>query len=250
MESPPLHRLLKSLGRVQHHLHTAIVGLAAVEAGAGKPPDLDITWKPTDTVGSAREARRFLLRPTLVFASEELKAYATSVLRFRDETIPSERAERIRRLGHVEPGYLGVAPLLVSHWRNRIIHGAGAGRLTAAEQSLLTNAKGEIAEKFAHLEVERLLKDFEAERPTLKEVTVLLAMSVRFVRLVDASLPEASSGADVRRWLEASDLLDTVLRLERESMTPGNAEPRRRAARFLSTEAPSLTEAYNRYGAV
>src|SRR4051794_23169664 len=103
MESPPLHRFLASLGRVQHHVYTAVVGLSAVEAGAAqKPDDLDISWKAVDPQGSARESRRFLLRSVLVFTAEELSAYAAQVLRFRGESVPDERAERLEKLGPVD----------------------------------------------------------------------------------------------------------------------------------------------------
>jgi hypothetical protein len=79
--SPPFNRFLHALGRVQHHLHTVVVGLSAVEKGiATKPDDLDITWSAHDIVGSAREARRFVLRATLVFVAEELTEYAMKAL--------------------------------------------------------------------------------------------------------------------------------------------------------------------------
>lgn len=257
MESPPLDRFLHALGKVQHHLHTMVVGLAAVEKGiATKPDDLDITWRACDPVGSAREARRFLLRATLIFVAEELKEYATRVLRYRDlltgrDTLPQDRADRIRALAKpdaVNPTYLGVAPLIVSHWRNRIIHRDSNAKLTSAEKQLLRAHSEPARSSFKGVDVGRLLDDFEADRPTLKDVTVLLAMSIKFVRQVDSTLPQANTSEQVRLWLEAENLLADVLRIEKESATGGHPDPRRRAKQYLLTKAPCLAEPYYLHG--
>jgi hypothetical protein len=256
MGSPPLARFTRSLGRVQHHLHTIVVGLSAVEKGiATKPDDLEITWQAHDVVGSARESRRFLLRATLIFAAEELKSYTTNVLRYRicavdDRDLPESLAERIRASAEsVDPSYLTLAPLLVSHWRNRIVHHDSRSQLTSAERQYLLSKAEHIREFYKNIDVARLLEDFESDRPTLKEVTVLLAMCIRFVRQVDSGLPQVATWNDVRRWLTAEGLLADVLRLEKEAKNGGHHEPRGRAKQYLVTKAPSLAEAYYRYGA-
>jgi hypothetical protein len=215
MASPPLARFLRSLGKVQHHLHTVVVGLSAVEKGiATKPEDLDIAWKAHDTTGSAREARRFLLRSTLIFVAEELNEYATHILTYRalatgGPTLPEHRVQRILALAQpddVDPTFLTVAPLIVCHWRNRIVHRNSSARLTVAERQRLL-AQSEFARaSYKEVDVARLLRDFEGDQPTLKDVTVLLAMSVRFVRQVDSMLSQPASSTNVRQWLEAEAL--------------------------------------------
>ncbi len=259
MESPPLNRFLHSLGRVQHHLHTVIVGLSAVEKGiATKPDDLDIAWKANDPVGSARESRRFLLRATLIFLAEELKEYVTRVLRYRalisaSMQIPGDRAQRIRALcaiDEIDPNYLTVAPLIVTHWRNRIIHPNSTARLTEAERQLLISQAEAVHDSYKAIDVAQLLCDFDLDQPTLKDVTVLLAMSTRFVRHVDSMLPQPDSSKHVRLWLEAEDMLRDVLELEKEAANGGAPDPRRRAKQYLMTKAPSIAEAYHIHGAV
>lgn len=249
MESPPLRKLLSSLGKVQHHLHTAVVGLSAVETGtARKPADLDISWKANDLVGSAREARQFLLRATLVLVAEELKEYATQVLRYRGQAVPEDRADRLRSLGDVDPDYLSIGPLLVSHWRNRIVHRRSRGQLTSGERDTFIRHGAAISDSFKHLDVSQLLEHFEANLPTLKDVTVLLAMSIRFVRLIDSTFPEPDSAAAVRVWLEREDLLTEVMRLEKESRNGGSPDPRGRAKQYLLTAAPTLADVYYAHG--
>jgi hypothetical protein len=258
MESPPLARFLHSLGKVQHHLHTIVVGLSSVESGiATKPDDLDITWKANDLIGSAREARRFLLKAALIFVAEEIQAYATDVLEYQgleidDYKLPETQVDRIRALAKpndVKPNYLTVASLIVANWRNRIVHRDSTAHLTAAEQDCLLAKSESIRDSYKGIDVLRLLQDFESNKPTLKDVTVLVAMSIRFVRHIDASLPELATSRDVRRWLEAEGLLGDVLKLEKEATNGGHPNPRGRAKQYLLTRAPSLAEAYHTHGA-
>jgi hypothetical protein len=234
MESPPLARFLSSVGKIQHHLHTVVVGLSAVERGeANKPDDLDITWTARDRIGSSREARRFLLRATLVFIIEELNEFAISVLRYRalekSEAVPAERAARIRALAfsqEIEPDYLVLAPLILIHWRNRIVHRSSTARLASSERDLLLSHKDAVRDAFKAIDVTRLLQDFEEDRPSLKDVTVLLAMSIKFARAVDSKLPRPANTEAVRQWLESEGLLDKILALEKESKNGGDLDPR------------------------
>jgi hypothetical protein len=256
MESPPLARFVRSLGKVQHHLHTVIVGLSAVETGAAiKPDDLDIAWRAHDPIGSAREARRFLLRATLIFIAEEVDEYAKGILRYRafasGKTDPGDRAARIQQLAQiaeVDPSYLPIAPLIVSHWRNRIIHRSSRARLSSAEQELILGASETVRSTYKGIDVTRLLRDFEEDQPTLKDVTVLLAMSIKFLRTVDSTLPLPTTSEQVRLWLEAEGLLNEVLRLEKESANGHSPDPRARGKQYLITKSSTLAHAYYDHG--
>lgn len=258
-KSPPLASFLRSLGKVQHHLHTAVVGLSAVERRvATKPDDLDITWKPNDPVNSAREARQFVLRAALIFLAEELKEYATRILKYRAiasaETFapPSDLADRIRALVKsvvLEPRYLIIAPLIACHWRNRIVHRSSNAQLDAAEKQILLDSAEAVSKGYKGIDVGRLLADSEANRPTLKDVTVVLAMSIRFVECVDSFLPPIDSARKVREWLEAEGVLTGVLKLEKQTANQGEPNARRRARQYLLTIAPGLADSYYEHGA-
>jgi hypothetical protein len=106
-----------------------------------------------------------------------------------------------------------------------------------------------IHDSYKRIEIIKLLQDFELDRPTLKEVTVLLAMSINFVRKVDSTLPYPTSPADVRRWLKVENHLDPVLKLEEASTSGGQKDPRKRGKNYLITKSPRLAEAYYRLGA-
>jgi hypothetical protein len=236
-----------------------VVGLASVETGhATKPEDLDISWKPTDAVGSAREARRFVLRATLILVAEDLKEYATQVLKFRaaakGEELPSlKSADRIRRLvrpDDVEPSYLTVAPLVVSNWRNRIVHYGSRASLTLTESERFLAQRDSIRAKYKNVDVTRLLEDFECDKPTLKDVTALLAMSIRFVKTVDSNLPLPTCAQHVKQWLDAEKLTPDVLRYEKMAANGGSPNPRLRGRQHLRTKSPMLAEPYFQYGIV
>ncbi len=237
------------MGRAQHHLHTAIVGLHAVERGVAiKPADLDITWKPSDVVGSAREARRFLLTAMIVFAAEELAAYATQVLNWRGGDLPEHRSDRLRALGLGDPPYLRGAGVMICQWRNRIIHRQSRADLASAERDALRAAADEIRDKYKGLDVQRLLADFDSGHPTLKDVTVLMAMAITFVRQTDALLPAPNDGAAVSRWLKTLGLLEAVATKEIEARNGGSPDPRARGRQFLRTEEPTLADSYYQHG--
>jgi hypothetical protein len=117
----------------------------------------------------------------------------------------------------------------VSHWRNRIIHRRSKAWLTSPERQVPIDESATIREAFKNLDVDELLQDFDTNEPTLKDVTVLLAMSIRFARSVDAALPTPANAAEVRKWLEAEDLLYQVIGIERESKNgrePGSSATR------------------------
>jgi hypothetical protein len=258
IESPLLARFLGSLGKVQHHLHTVIVGLSGVEKKTAiKPGDLDINWRADDPVGSAREARHFILRSTLIFLAEELNEYAKGVLNYRTlaggkADIPQKRADRVRSLANpyqIDPTYLAVAPVIVSQWRNRIVHRDSNSEIHKAEERLLLENKQSIHDRYKHIDVARLLHDFRSDNPTLKETTVLLAMSINFVTKVDSTLPYPASAADVRRWLIVDNHWEKILELERASARGGHTDPRSRGKNYLITKSPRLADAYYRLGA-
>jgi hypothetical protein len=231
-----------------------VVGLSAVEKGiATKPANLDITWRANDLVGSAREARSFILRTTLIFVSEELKEYATNILKYQkpNDALPTGGANRIRALSgfeQIEPDYLPIAPLIILHWRNRIVHPASNANLAKAERTVLLDNENAMYDAFKHIDVSRLLQDFDKGLPTLKDVTVLLAMSINFVRQIDSRFSVPANAEEVKRWLVAENLLEDVSRMEKEAAKGGNPDPRKRAKQFLMTKASSLADPYYTFG--
>jgi len=116
------------------------------------------------------------------------------------------------------------------------------------ERRLLGNGQL-IHDTYKRIDVIKLLQDFESNSPTLKEVTVLLAMSINFVRQIDSTLPHPASAADVRRWLKVENHLNHILELEEASTSGGHKDPRKRGKNYLITKSPRLADVYFRLGA-
>lgn len=256
MKSPALLRFLSSFGRVQHHLHTAIVALSTLERDKPiKPDDLDISWAPKDIQGSVREARRFLLRSTLVFAGDELAEYAEAHLlyrRFNNDSIPESVADRLRLLSKgvtFDPPVLLAAVVLIRQWRNTTVHKGSLTRLYDVERKGFLEQAEIVRTKFKNIDVTKLLQDCESDQPTLKDVTVLIAMAIRFVSQVDACLPPPKTSEEVAHWLQVEKLLDEVLRMEKQRVNGGSTDPREPGRQLLRTKAPSLADAYYEIGA-
>ncbi len=106
-----------------------------------RPSGLDIRWEPADAQASARRARAFAMRATLVHVAEVLSAYVKDSL--KSPAGPGLVAERDRAdrlvalLQHraVPKDHIYLGALLVIHWRNRIVHRDSKAGLSRPEQT-------------------------------------------------------------------------------------------------------------------
>lgn len=107
-----------------------------------------------------------------------------------------------------------------------------------------------IRAKYQGVDVDTLLDHFTADRPTVKDTVVLLAMSIRFVRRIDEVRPSVTGSSEVRRWLAAEGLLAEVEKLEKQSANGGSADPRARGRQLLRTALSALADPYHEHGAI
>lgn len=249
----PLKDLLVSVGEAVANLNTAVVGLDAVEQGYEKPETLSISWNPNDRIADARQSRRFLVEAVLVRVAEALSEFVVAISRLpRFRSISSDwdsKTSRAEKLANVATGALGPDDYLIAgaslliHWRNRVVHPRSRASLTAQQEKKLLAASDEIATGFAGLSVERLLRDFESGQPTLKDISSLIAMSIRMARAVDKATSPLSD-ADLDVLLEYYDLKARVAEIEAQT-TPTKRHAS--VVRMLQSNAPGLVHAYNRF---
>lgn len=254
MPTPALQPFLDATGRIVHHLNAIVVGLSAVEEGnAVKPATMDISWSPLDPRTSGRQARAFALRSTLVFLSEELNAYVDQLTIFPSVGRPegwnsNSKAERLtavwRMLG-LKDDFTLMGVTLVEHWRNRIIHRKSKACLTEAQRKMFVDAKKEIGEGYKNLDPKQTLENFEKNTPTLKDVSSLTAMAIRYVKVLDHAVLEPKSADEVMSWLSALNLSDELDRVRRISSAKGKEEVG--VATFIRTHCPELLDAYTSY---
>lgn len=249
----PLKDLLISVGEAVANLNTAVVGLDAVEQGHEKPETLNISWTPNDRIAAARKSRRFLVEAVLVRVAEALSEFASATARLpRFSAIrdtwdgKTSRAERLADVAAEALGsenYLVAGTVLLIHWRNRVVHPRSQATLTSLQEKKLRAASQEIEQTFAGLSVDRLLKDFQIGRPTLKDISSLIAMSIRTAREIDKAV-NCLSKDDLDVLLEHYNLKDRIAEIEAQT-TPTKRHAS--VVRLLRSSAPGLVRAYSEH---
>jgi hypothetical protein len=249
----PLSDFLGEVGEAVANLNTAVVGLDAVEKGHEKPTTLSISWNPTDRIAAARKARRFVLESVLVRVAEALHKFVRATAQLpRFKTVrknwansENSSAERLADLAAEtlgEENYLSVGATLLVHWRNRVVHPRSRAELTPKQRKTLTQAAKQIEKDFAGLSVEKLLHDFEVGQPTLKDISSLIAMSIKMARAVAREISQLS-----REDLEA--LLDHYGLRSKIEVIEAQTTPAKRSAsvqRLLQSVAPGLAQSYQK----
>jgi hypothetical protein len=249
----PLTDFLGEVGEAVGNLNTAVVGLDAVEKGHEKPATLSISWNPRDRVAAARKARRFVLEAVLVRVAEALQQFvraAAQLPRFKAvrENWAKSKTSNAEKLADFtaetlgDESYLSVGATLLVHWRNRVVHPRSRAELSAKQRKTLTQSANEIEQNFAGLSVEKLLHDFEVGHPTLKDISSLIAMSIKMARAVDREINQLS-GEDLETLLDYYDLRSKIEMIEVQTT------PAKRSAsvqRLLQSVAPGLAQSYRR----
>ncbi len=251
--SLPLKVLLDDIGEAVVCLNTVVVGLDAVEKGHEKPETLDISWSPADSRAAARKSRKFIVEAVLVRVFEALFNHCQTICvlpRFGEVSKQwdsnTTRATKIWTTYQNVLGdhYLVSSATLVAHWRNRIVHPKSNARLDSSQKGPLRQAEQEIAENYKGLKVDCLLCHFEEGRPTLKDVSSLIAMAINLARKVDAKIASTLAKDDLDAWLNKLDLFDQIEKVRLET------KPNKRAAairRVFKAHAPALLGGYEKY---
>lgn len=254
MKTPTLKRYLDSVGKTVHYLNTIVVGLAGVENEICKKPEsLDVSWNPADPKSSSRSARAYVLKSSIVFVAAELSEYVNelSKLPVCHQDIPKDanKAERFRRLADhlgITDADLVLGPLLIIHWRNRIIHRSSNAQLSKIQKEQFKEASSEIAKKYKNLDSALTLSHFETGIPTLKDVSSLIAMSINCAKTMDEKLPEPASYKEFMAWIEALGLGEKYERARRVSENAAN--PASSMNNFFVTHCPEMKKFYEKYG--
>jgi hypothetical protein len=252
--SHPLSILLGDVGEAVFSLNTLVVGLDAVEKGHEKPDSLDISWKPTDRVIAARKSRKFILEAIIVRVSEALIEFSNALGKLpRLEAVSSKWDSNTKNAVKVSDvfttflgdNYLISAAILLVHWRNRIVHRGSNAKLEPSQKRALQSSEAEIAEGYKGLSVDCLLCHFEEKRPTLKDISSLVAICLKLAREIDDALHTNLSKADLDAWLEHYGLAPIIDRVKAETKLEKRDASIRRV---FQAQAPLLLESYIQHG--
>ena len=248
--------LLIKIGESVANLNTIVVGLAAVENGAEKPDGLDISWNPKDRKAAARKARKTAVEAVMIQAAEATNQYCYaianlprfSVLRAewkKKDTCMADRFVELAKKLETEPIYFeiyGVA--LMIHWRNRFVHSTSSADLKHHEKKILRDHEDEVSSKYARLSVDCLLCHFQEQRPTLKDVSSLIAMTINTVHRIDKLIYKCNAKEDVEAWMKYYEI-DLILdRVTKQTNPVKLADSIRR---MLLTKAPQLVDPYFKF---
>lgn len=249
--SEPCRHLLRDVGNAVFFLNTVVVGLDAVEIGHKKPETLNVSWQPRDRKIAARKARRFVLESVIVRVSAAIGQFALALSKlprfnasrkaWNRNTNLSEKVSSISRKLLEENDYLIPSVLLLVHWRNRIVHPNSNASLKLHQRRTLMNNKDLIAKRYSGLNVSELLDHFERRTPTLKDVSSLISMTIRFARKMDSAMHKNLTKDELDAWLEHYGLVPILQKVKADS------SPRKRRAsvcRMFMTQAPYLLDAY------
>ena len=259
---------LKVVGGGVADLNTIAVGLAAIGPDHEKPAGLNVSWSPRDPEVAARKARKAAMHAAMVVTVEALAQYVRTITKlprfgpltdkWNSRSPKPSTAERFSELAELlfvpapsEKGAAGyetrvrtACVALLIHWRNRHVHSDSNAELTYQEKQLIHSRDDHIREAYAGLDVDQLFGDFKQNRPTLKEATTLIAMSIQEVRAMDEAVYACSDAADVQAWLDHYKLTERIDKIRRESKTE---KQRASILRMLGTHAPHLKPWYEKY---
>lgn len=248
--SQPLAFLLHDIGSSVFCLNTIVVGLDAVEQGHEKPDGLDISWNPSDRNIAARKSRKYVLESVLIKVSEALNQFLIALIKLprfveiRSKWSGSESvAEKILDVSNtlIGPQYLTSAVALLVHWRNRIVHRSSRATLNVDSKRILRENEQEILENYKRLSVDRLLAHFEEGRPSLKDISSLISMSINWARQINQAVYDSLTKDDLDVWLDHYDIKTALIKITAETK-PEKLEPSIR--RMFVSRAPMLTELY------
>ena len=195
----------KMLGRANHRLITAMVGLDAIDRGlvVTVPEDFPARWAPRDPSASARWSRLLILEMALVRSVDALDVYISYTNRtpflIQSPTIKCEldgtRRSVTRKFNVFEQHFSPkdkVLPALIAtmiKWRNKAVHSEDSDKLEQTYKTILDKKADEIRTRFRGLETTMLLAGYGENRvPHLKEVTSFIDATHQYVHDVDKNI--------------------------------------------------------------
>jgi hypothetical protein len=249
-----LAQFMRDVGEAVANLNTVAVGLDAVEKGHKKPDALNISWNPDDRIAAARKARKFVLESVLVHVSEAINQLVTALSklpRFSKvrESWGAKGADdsAAGKLTAIATEILGEGEFLVSgsalliHWRNRIVHENSRAKLSHKLKMLLHENEEDILRRYDNLSIDCLLCHFENGRPTLKDVTTLISMTIGLAWRMDAKVHEYFDADDLQAWLDHYGISPLLKKVSSETKPEKRVSAIRNVFR---THAPQLLKSY------
>lgn len=229
------------MGQANHFLITILVGLDAVEDGAGKRETFHTSWNPRSVEASVQRSRHYAIKSALAWAVDNLDMY----LRLCNRLPKLYGKEESLAIANTKHSVYNKFKCIIEHhpslpvnesayvdllicWRNTMVHFDADNQLMHGSRQYFRNVQSDDpVERVYHLDINKMIEHFEhSECPNFKEVATLISMTIRFVENLDRIL---LGEIDQRVFLE--EQLALILRLNAASKNAfhrANASPEKR----------------------
>ena len=137
-----------------------------------------------------------------------------------------------------------IGPLLLIHWRNKIVHPKSNASLTKEQANYFSDSAEFLRENYKGLDPMITLQNFKASKPSLKDTSSLIAMTINSVKSIDTMIPEPKSSDELVNWLRHLGLLDGLRKAQKKPSRDSDIA----LQNFFTTNCPQLMQALKDYG--
>ncbi|MCL6272234.1 hypothetical protein M3P05_20135 [Sansalvadorimonas sp. 2012CJ34-2] len=251
-----LQFLLDEIGHSVHNLNTIAVSLSNLPSEPTVNPSLNIRWEPKNVKASSISARRFAIRSSIVFATELLFEYLSSIsddvfwkstdqeLNFKKPLAAHDsKAKRFSEFCKNVPGIEHEWILLVElmcHWRNRIVHASTSkAQLSSSDRKYLEEKSSDIYNHFHHFDVIKTLSDYEADKVTLKEATTLITFLIKCCRKIDEYYFSSINQLSTEYFVKTLETDEQLIKIAKQQES---SKRQRQIARYIKVTFSHLPE--------
>lgn len=198
----------RNIGHLNHFLITIEVALSNTDSSTHVPDALHTTWNPQDINASISRSREWTRKSAIIYTASVVEAYFDSLFKepflIRNQTV-LQFYNNYRLNNHIPPGisrkmneinrgyniseYEKDLVMLLILWRNGIVHNSDDFTAHPCYTTVKQNLKSIhdlIYENHCHLEIDRLLFNFENKKtPSMKEVTSMIKASIDYITTLD-----------------------------------------------------------------
>lgn len=201
-----LTNFLNEIGHSVHCMNTIAIALSNMTNNPTIPENMNISWKPNDVELSSKNSRRYAVKSSIVYGVESLYTYLAIISenpkwlksnksfndrrekikssdKYKDISKAEATVRLLKDITTIQKEWIILVELLC-HWRNKVVHISNAN-ISKKSKQLLLEKEEDFYKNCHHFSVKEALNNFDHNKFTLKDVTTLLTITIKTVRLID-----------------------------------------------------------------
>ncbi len=168
-----------------------------------------VNFSTNNPKDAARATREYIIRSTLVYVFENFYIFLKNLIQDRMESAWKDfqnsgkgKAENIKDFLQKKDFHFGAESYIsviycLAKWRNRIIHDS-LNKLPEPLKSGLLADSNYYSKNHGNINIEQFIKHFEEDKPTLKDVSTIISVTIRSAEVIDQVLcREPVSAAEI-----------------------------------------------------